>query len=90
MRTTLLRPACSWCAPTTLARCTAAPAYTVELITAAGAPLPLHACAVHVGALLVRSFANPSISRASVHTVGARALTSVDESGSSPVTFRGC
>ncbi len=67
MLRSLPRPACSWCATTTLACCTAAPAYTVELITAAGTRLPLHACTVHLGELLERSLASPGIAYLFVH-----------------------
>jgi hypothetical protein len=68
-------PTCAWLAPATLAPCRRPAAYAVTLTTAAGAPLPLHACAIHVGALVRRSFAHPTITRALV----TRAIAPVPE-----------
>jgi hypothetical protein len=59
-------PTCAWLAPADLAPCARPAAYAVELTTAAGAPLPLHACAGHVGALVQRGFRHPHIARATI------------------------
>lgn len=59
-------PSCAWAAPSRGTPCAAPAAYTVLLLTAAGAPLTVEACAVHLGPLIKRSLADPMIARASV------------------------
>jgi hypothetical protein len=59
-------PSCAWIAPSRGTPCATTAAYTVLLLTAAGAPLRVEACAVHLGPLIKRSLADPMIARASV------------------------
>jgi hypothetical protein len=46
--------------------CATPAAYTVRLLTAAGAPLMVGACAAHLGPLIKRSLTHPTIVQASV------------------------
>jgi hypothetical protein len=63
----LLRPAtCAWVAPSSGRRCSAPATYTVRLLTVAGASLTVGACAAHLGPLVRRSLADPTILRAIV------------------------
>ena len=63
----ILCPAtCAWVTPARGAPCSAPATYTVLLLTAAGAPLVVGACATHLGPLVRRSLAHPTITHASV------------------------
>ena len=57
---------CAWIAPSGGAPCSVPATYTVLLLTAAGAALVVGACARHLGPLVRRSLANPTITHAIV------------------------
>ena len=59
-------PPCAWVAPSRGTPCATPAAYTALLLTAAGAPLRVGACAVHLGPLIKRSLADPMVAHASV------------------------
>jgi hypothetical protein len=57
---------CAWVAVSRGTPCATPAAYSVLLLTAAGAPLTVGACAGHLGPLIKRSLADPRIAYASV------------------------
>ena len=59
-------PTCAWVIPSRGGRCAAPAAYTVRLRSAAGAALWVGACATHLGPLVRRSLAHPTILHAIV------------------------
>ena len=56
---------CAWVAPSRGTPCAAPAAYRVLLLTAAGPPLTVGACAGHLGPLIKRSLGDPMIAYAS-------------------------